>query len=57
MDFLRIIMDEKIKVHVPLHFINEETSAGTLPLRRTALALLVPAFPLLTASNSKTLDI
>lgn len=28
MDFLRINMDEKIKVHVPLHFINEETSLG-----------------------------
>ncbi len=28
MDFMRINMDEKIKVHVPLHFINEETSIG-----------------------------
>ena len=28
MDFMRISMDEKIKVHVPLHFINEETSIG-----------------------------
>lgn len=28
MDFLRISMNEKIKVHVPLHFINEETSVG-----------------------------
>ncbi|WP_428353177.1 50S ribosomal protein L25/general stress protein Ctc [Methyloprofundus sp.] len=28
MDFLRISMNEKIKVHVPLHFINEETSIG-----------------------------
>ena len=28
MDFMRINMDEKIKVHVPLHFINEETSVG-----------------------------
>ncbi|MBT5223587.1 MAG: 50S ribosomal protein L25/general stress protein Ctc [Gammaproteobacteria bacterium] len=28
MDFLRINMNEKIKVHVPLHFINEETSLG-----------------------------
>jgi len=28
MDFLRINMNEKIKVHVPLHFINEEISVG-----------------------------
>jgi len=28
MDFLRINMNEKIKVHVPLHFINEEISIG-----------------------------
>ena len=28
MDFMRISMNEKIKVHVPLHFINEETSLG-----------------------------
>ncbi len=28
MDFLRVNMNEKIKVHVPLHFINEETSVG-----------------------------
>ncbi|BCG65657.1 MAG: large subunit ribosomal protein L25 [Methyloprofundus sp.] len=28
MDFMRISMNEKIKVHVPLHFINEETSIG-----------------------------
>ncbi len=28
MDFMRINMDEKIKVHVPLHFINEEISVG-----------------------------
>lgn len=27
-DFMRISMNEKIKVHVPLHFINEETSIG-----------------------------
>ncbi|GFO71660.1 large subunit ribosomal protein L25 [Bathymodiolus japonicus methanotrophic gill symbiont] len=28
MDFLRVNMNEKIKVNVPLHFINEETSLG-----------------------------
>ena len=28
MDFMRINMNEKIKVHVPLHFINEEDSVG-----------------------------
>lgn len=28
MDFLRVDMNEKIKVHVPLHFINQETSVG-----------------------------
>ncbi len=28
MDFMRVSMDEKIKVRVPLHFINEETSVG-----------------------------
>jgi large subunit ribosomal protein L25 len=28
MDFLRVNMSEKIKVHVPLHFINEEDSVG-----------------------------
>ncbi|OQK15186.1 50S ribosomal protein L25 [Methyloprofundus sedimenti] len=28
MDFMRISMGEKIKVHVPLHFINEEVSKG-----------------------------
>lgn len=28
MDFMRISMGEKIKVHVPLHFINEEISKG-----------------------------
>ena len=28
MDFMRINMDEKIKVHVPLHFINEDISVG-----------------------------
>lgn len=28
MDFLRVNMNEKIKVHVPLHFINEESSLG-----------------------------
>lgn len=28
MDFLRISMTEKIKVHVPLHFINAEESVG-----------------------------
>lgn len=28
MDFMRVNMDEKIKVHVPLHFINEATSLG-----------------------------
>jgi len=28
MDFLRINMNEEIKVHVPLHFINEATSVG-----------------------------
>ena len=28
MDFLRVNMSESIKVHVPLHFINEQTSIG-----------------------------
>lgn len=28
MDFMRINASEKLKVHVPLHFINEETSVG-----------------------------
>lgn len=28
MDFQRVSADEKIRVHVPLHFINEETSRG-----------------------------
>jgi len=28
MDFMRISMNEKIKVHVPLHFMNEEISIG-----------------------------
>ena len=28
MDFMRVNMNEKIKVHVPLHFINEEISIG-----------------------------
>ncbi|MCK5353996.1 MAG: 50S ribosomal protein L25/general stress protein Ctc [Methyloprofundus sp.] len=28
MDFMRVNMNEKIKVHVPLHFINEATSVG-----------------------------
>jgi large subunit ribosomal protein L25 len=28
MDFMRVSMDEKIKVNVPLHFINEEISVG-----------------------------
>jgi len=28
MDFMRVNMSEKIKVHVPLHFINEEFSLG-----------------------------
>ena len=28
MDFMRVSMDEKIKVHVPLHFINEDVSVG-----------------------------
>lgn len=28
MDFMRISMDEEIKVHVPLHFINEDISVG-----------------------------
>ena len=28
MDFMRVNMNEKIKVHVPLHFINEESSIG-----------------------------
>ena len=28
MDFMRINMNEKIKVHVPLHFINEDISVG-----------------------------
>ena len=28
MDFFRVSGDEKIKMHVPLHFINEETSIG-----------------------------
>ena len=28
MDFLRVDMNEKIKVHVPLHFINEAESVG-----------------------------
>lgn len=28
MDFMRISMNEKIKVHVPLHFINEDISLG-----------------------------
>ncbi len=28
MDFMRVSMNEKIKVHVPLHFINEDTSVG-----------------------------
>ena len=27
-DFLRVSASEKIRVHVPLHFINEETSVG-----------------------------
>jgi large subunit ribosomal protein L25 len=28
MDFLRVTMSESLKVHVPLHFINEQTSVG-----------------------------
>ncbi len=28
MDFLRVNMSEVLKVHVPLHFINEQTSVG-----------------------------
>lgn len=28
LDFMRINMDEQVKVHVPLHFINEEKSVG-----------------------------
>lgn len=28
MDFLRVTMSEALKVHVPLHFINEQTSVG-----------------------------
>ena len=28
MDFLRVSMSEAVKVHVPLHFINEATSVG-----------------------------
>ena len=28
MDFLRVTMSEVLKVHVPLHFINEHTSVG-----------------------------
>lgn len=28
MDFFRVSADEKIKMHVPLHFINEETAIG-----------------------------
>jgi large subunit ribosomal protein L25 len=28
LDFLRVSMSEEIKVHVPLHFINETTSVG-----------------------------
>jgi len=28
MDFMRVSMNEKIKVHVPLHFINEADSVG-----------------------------
>lgn len=28
MDFLRVNMSEAVKVHVPLHFINEQTSIG-----------------------------
>ncbi len=28
MDFLRVSATEKIRVHVPLHFLNEETSIG-----------------------------
>lgn len=28
MDFLRVNMSELVKVHVPLHFINEQTSVG-----------------------------
>ncbi|MCK9397202.1 MAG: 50S ribosomal protein L25/general stress protein Ctc [Methylobacter sp.] len=28
MDFLRVTMSEALKVHVPLHFINEHTSVG-----------------------------
>lgn len=28
MDFLRVDMNEKIKVHVPLHFINQDTCVG-----------------------------
>ncbi len=28
MDFLRVSMSEMLKVHVPLHFINESTSVG-----------------------------
>ncbi len=28
LDFLRVTANEKIRVHVPLHFLNEETSVG-----------------------------
>ncbi len=28
LDFLRVSANEKIRVHVPLHFLNEETSVG-----------------------------
>lgn len=28
MDFLRVSMSEALKVHVPLHFVNEQTSVG-----------------------------
>jgi len=28
MDFLRVTMSEALRVHVPLHFINEQTSVG-----------------------------
>lgn len=64
LDFLRVDMAEKVKVHVPLHFINEATSVGgkkggiaTHSMVDVEVACLPSALPEFIEVNLMSLDI
>jgi len=64
MDFLRVNMNEKIKVHVPLHFINQDISVGvkaggviTHSMVEVEVACLPAALPEYIEVDMATVDV